>query len=146
MFNFVILLMQISTERELRLRAALNLMGLRVSWCLPLQDVCLATQNASPHVLQDSVYWSSWMITYIFLQTWTVLFLIAFGAAFQFSFFLDNNFGTYFFLIELSALSLIPASFLASVFVKKSAGASTFPPSHKKQTISFAMCWLFRQT
>lgn len=100
MFNFVMALVQISTERELRLRATLNLMGLR-----------------------DSVYWSTWMITYVFFATWTVLLLCAFGAAFQFDFFLDNNFGTYFILLELFALSLVPLSFLTSTLLKKSSSA-----------------------
>lgn len=67
------------------------------------------------------------MITYVFFATWTVLLLCAFGAAFQFDFFLDNNFGTYFILLELFALSLVPLSFLTSTLLKKSSSASTSP-------------------
>lgn len=66
------------------------------------------------------------MITYMFFVTWTVFLLIGFGAAFQFDFFLDNNFGTYFFLLELFGLTLVPLSFLVSTFLKKSSSASMF--------------------
>jgi hypothetical protein len=61
----------------------------------------------------------------MFYVTWTVLLLCAFGAAFQFDFFLDNNFGTYFILLELFALSLVTLSILTSTILKKASSAST---------------------
>ncbi len=58
------------TEREKGLRQALRTMG-----------------------MLDSAFWGSWMVTEIVVSLIFTLLLIAFGAMFQFSFFLKNSFG-----------------------------------------------------
>lgn len=73
---------------------------------------------------QDSVYWTSWMLTYIIHMTWSVLLLVAFGAAFQFELFINNNFGTYFLVLWLFSLTLIPMAFWISTILKSTNASS----------------------
>lgn len=54
-----------------------------------------------------------------------MLVLIAAGAALQFTFFLENSFGLYFFLLWLFGLSLVGLTFLVSTLVKKASNATT---------------------
>ena len=60
--NFVIALGQIVTEKELKLRANLKIMG-----------------------LYDSAYWTSWFLTLSFFNTCSVFLLIISGCIFQFN-------------------------------------------------------------
>lgn len=101
MFNFVVGLGNIVSEKENKLRAIMKLMG-----------------------LYDSVYWVTWFITLSVFSTATVFVLIITGAIFQFNFFLKNAFGLYFFLMEFFALSLVSLTFLISTFVRKAAQAT----------------------
>src|SRR4051812_9408212 len=80
MFNFVVGVGAIVQEKELKLRAIMQIMG-----------------------LYDSVYWVTWFLTLGTYSTATVFILIIFGCIFQFNFFLKNAFGLYFFLMELFA-------------------------------------------
>eukprot|EP01088_Endostelium_zonatum_P016705 TRINITY_DN4623_c0_g1_i1.p1 TRINITY_DN4623_c0_g1~~TRINITY_DN4623_c0_g1_i1.p1 ORF type:complete len:965 (+),score=237.77 TRINITY_DN4623_c0_g1_i1:83-2977(+) len=96
MFNVVVAVMQIVSEKEARLRIFTKLMG-----------------------LSDSAFWLSWFVTHFFFYTLTVLQLILWGYVFDFPFFTKNNFGTYFFLFFLFAMSLIPVGFLISTILKR---------------------------
>jgi len=101
MFNFVVGVGAIVQEKEQKLRAIMQIMG-----------------------LYDSVYWLTWFITLTAYSTATVMILIVFGCIFQFHFFLKNAFGLYFFLMELFALSLVSMTFLISTIVKKASNST----------------------
>lgn len=95
MFNFVIQLSQIVMEKELHLRQTIKQIG-----------------------VSDSAYWASNLVWFFFINLLTVFMLILSGVIFQFSFYLKNAFGTYFFLYLLFAWSMVPLMFFVSNFVK----------------------------
>eukprot|EP01114_Cavostelium_apophysatum_P009754 TRINITY_DN2300_c0_g1_i1.p1 TRINITY_DN2300_c0_g1~~TRINITY_DN2300_c0_g1_i1.p1 ORF type:complete len:1800 (+),score=493.64 TRINITY_DN2300_c0_g1_i1:225-5624(+) len=102
MFNFVAGLGSIVMEKEMKLREIMKIMG-----------------------LYDSAYWFTWFLTLSVYMTLTVFVLIAAGAAFQFNFFLKNDFGLYFFTLWLFGFTTVSMSFLVSTIVKKSSNATT---------------------
>ncbi|KAK4533139.1 hypothetical protein CCYA_CCYA15G3996 [Cyanidiococcus yangmingshanensis] len=85
---FVYFLMVLVGEKELKLREALKMIG-----------------------LSQSLYFLSQGVVFIAVSTLSVLLLYAFGAIFQFQFYLKNAFGTVFFTYWIFALSLICWSF-----------------------------------
>jgi ABC-type multidrug transport system ATPase subunit/phosphodiesterase/alkaline phosphatase D-like protein len=101
-FNFVILLGTIVREKELHLREAFEVAGM--------------VRNA---------YWLAFAITGILQNLVSSLILIAAGAAFQFRFFLYNDFATYFLLFWLFSVSLVPLACFMSAFVKQSRTAAS---------------------
>lgn len=103
MFNFVIQLGQIVSEKELKLRDYMNIMGLKAS-----------------------VYWFSWWVTNTILNTISALILIVSGYIFQFNFFLKNDFGTFFLSFMLFAWALVPFTFFISTFLRESRSATIF--------------------
>ncbi|KAL6073552.1 ABC transporter, ATPbinding domain containing protein [Balamuthia mandrillaris] len=102
MFNFVVGLTQIVIEKEQRLRLFMNIMG-----------------------LMDSVFWASWFLVQSLYSTLTVFILIISALIFDFDFFIKNDFGTYFLLMWLFALTLIPFSFLISTLVRRAKQATS---------------------
>lgn len=70
LFNFIILLSSIVTEKELGLRQALTVAG-----------------------MVDSAFWMSWLAVEIVISVIYSLLLIASGCIFQFEYFLDNSIG-----------------------------------------------------
>eukprot|EP01090_Pellita_catalonica_P008622 TRINITY_DN196_c0_g1_i1.p1 TRINITY_DN196_c0_g1~~TRINITY_DN196_c0_g1_i1.p1 ORF type:complete len:943 (+),score=171.62 TRINITY_DN196_c0_g1_i1:378-2831(+) len=102
MFNVVACLNMMVTEKELKLRMFLKLMG-----------------------LMDSPFWVSWFFTQLLYTTATVLVLIISGLIFQMRFFLVNPFPLYFLLLWLFAISMISATFVISTIVKKARNATT---------------------
>jgi ABC-type multidrug transport system ATPase subunit len=85
---FVYYLMVLVGEKELKLREALKMIG-----------------------LSQSLYFLSQGVVFIAVSTLSVFVLYAFGAIFQFSFYLKNAFGCVFFTFWIFALSLICWSF-----------------------------------
>ena len=102
MFNFVIQMGQLVTEKELRLREAMSVVGLR-----------------------DSIYWATWILTNMAWNTLSGLLLILAGAIFQFNFFLKNDFGTYFFLFLLFGFSMVAFAIFLSLFLSKARTATS---------------------
>ncbi|KNC54119.1 ABC transporter A family member 9 [Thecamonas trahens ATCC 50062] len=102
LFNFVIVLGAVVSEKEKHLREAMRLMGLR---SLP--------------------YWTSWAVTAFVFNVISVFIIIISGAIFQFRFFLENDFRTYFVLFLLFAAAMVPVALFLSVFVSKAATATS---------------------
>lgn len=102
MFGFVIQMSNLVTERELKLRQAMSIMG-----------------------LLDSAYWLSWLLWEIALVLISSTLIILFGMMFQFYLFLHNNFGVLFFMFFLFQLNMVGFAFMLSTFVQNSASART---------------------
>ena len=96
MFNFIIQLSYIVTEKELRLREAMKQMGMR-----------------------SSAYWSSWLATNTAINLAQCLLLCAAGAIFQIDFFLKNSFVLYFVFFFATAMSLSCAAFFLSSLLSR---------------------------
>ena len=96
MFNFILQLSYLVTEKELRLREAMKQMG-----------------------LQSSAYWTSWLITNTCLNVVQVLLLCGTGCLFQFDFFLKNAFLLYFCFFFVTSMALTLASFFLSALLSQ---------------------------
>eukprot|EP01117_Protostelium_nocturnum_P005730 TRINITY_DN2068_c0_g1_i1.p1 TRINITY_DN2068_c0_g1~~TRINITY_DN2068_c0_g1_i1.p1 ORF type:complete len:1746 (+),score=587.77 TRINITY_DN2068_c0_g1_i1:107-5344(+) len=101
MFNLVFGLGAIVTEKEMKLRSIMQIMG-----------------------LYDSAYWVAWFVDLIVFTTISVLVLIISGCIFQFKFFLQNDFGLYFLLLWLFGLTMVSMTFLVSTFVRKATSST----------------------
>ncbi|XP_059443724.1 ABC transporter A family member 2-like isoform X2 [Corylus avellana] len=102
MFSFVIQISSLITEKELKLRQAMNMMG-----------------------LYDSAYWLSWLTWEGFLTLLSSLFLVLFGMIFQFDFFLNNSFAVVYLVFFLFQLNMIGFAFMLSSFINKSSSSTT---------------------
>ena len=94
-FQFIIMMYNVVSEKDLKLRQGLKLVGLK-----------------------DSVYWLSWAITGLIIALISTLVLMASGYACQLSFFWNTNFLINFLLFFIYSGSMIPLAFFASVFIK----------------------------
>ncbi|CAA6672740.1 unnamed protein product [Spirodela intermedia] len=101
MFTFVFQIGSLVTEKELKLRQAMSIMG-----------------------LYESAYWLSWLIWEGFLTLVSALFTVLFGMMFQFNFFLKNSFGVLFFTFFLFQFSMLGFAFMISNFISKAASAT----------------------
>ncbi|CAA7035148.1 unnamed protein product [Microthlaspi erraticum] len=102
MFGFVLQLGSLVTEKELKLRQAMTMMG-----------------------VFDTAYWLSWLTWEGILTFISSLFLVLFGMMFQFDFFLKNSFFLVFFLFLLFQFNMIGLAFVLSSFISKSSSATT---------------------
>ncbi|WOL00343.1 ABC transporter A family member 2 isoform X1 [Canna indica] len=102
MFGFVFQISSLVTEKELKLRQAMSIMG-----------------------LYDSAYWFSWFTWEAFLTLLAALFTVLFGMMFQFNFFKHNSFAILFLLFFLFQLNMLSFAFMISAFVSKSSSATT---------------------
>ncbi|KAK7304602.1 hypothetical protein VNO77_42485 [Canavalia gladiata] len=102
MFNFVLQMSSLVTERELKLRQAMTMMG-----------------------LYDSAYWLSWLTWETVVTILSSLLIVLFGMMFQFRFFLKNSFGVLFLLFFLFELNMTGLAFMLSAFIRKSSSATT---------------------
>ncbi|KAJ7956358.1 ABC transporter A family member 2 [Quillaja saponaria] len=102
MFNFVLQIGSLVTEKELNLRQAMNMMG-----------------------LYESAYWLSWITWEGITTLISSLFLVLFGMLFQFDFFLKNSFAVVFLLFFLFELNMTGFAFMLSAFISKSSSATT---------------------
>ncbi|XP_020104901.1 ABC transporter A family member 2-like [Ananas comosus] len=102
MFGFVFQISSLVTEKELKLRQAMSIMG-----------------------LYDSAYWLSWLTWEAFLTLIAALFTVLFGMMFHFDFFLHNGFAVLFLLFFLFQLNMLSFAFMISTFITKSASATT---------------------
>ncbi|XP_031505426.1 ABC transporter A family member 2-like [Nymphaea colorata] len=102
MFGFVLQVSSLISEKELKLRQALSIMG-----------------------LYDSAYWLSWLTWETVLTLISSLFIVLFGMMFQFRFFLSNSFGVLFLVFFLFEFNMIGLAFMISTFISKSSSATT---------------------
>ncbi|KAK7411462.1 hypothetical protein VNO78_02895 [Psophocarpus tetragonolobus] len=102
MFNFVLQMSSLVTEKELKLRQAMSMMG-----------------------LYDFAYWSSWLIWEAVVTVISSLLIVLFGMMFQFRFFLKNSFVVLFLLFFLFELNMTSLAFMLSAFIRKSSSATT---------------------
>ncbi|EOA12028.1 hypothetical protein CARUB_v10008037mg, partial [Capsella rubella] len=102
MFGFVLQLGSLVTEKELKLRQAMTMMG-----------------------VYDSAYWLSWLAWEGILTFVSSLFLVLSGMMFRFDFFLKNSFALVFLLFLLFQLNMIGLAFVLSSFITKSSSATT---------------------
>jgi len=100
MFNFVLLLSSVVAERERGLRQALKTSG-----------------------MMDSSFWSSWLVVELAISVLFALFTIAFGAMFQFKYFLNNSFAVVFLLFLLFQWAMVGVAFLLSTVISKTSTA-----------------------
>ncbi|CAO2818609.1 unnamed protein product [Amaranthus hypochondriacus] len=100
MFPFVFQLNSIVLEKELKLRQAMNIMG-----------------------LYDSAYWLSWLIWESFIILIASLCTVFSGLMFQFPFFLHNSFAVLLFIFVLFQLNMTSFAFMLSAFLHKSSSA-----------------------
>lgn len=102
MFSFVFQISSLVTEKELKLRQAMTMMG-----------------------LYDSAYWFSWLTWEGIIILLSSLFMVLFGMMFQFDFFLHNSFAVVFLLFFLFQLNMISFAFMLSTFISKSSSSTT---------------------
>ncbi|KAK6924975.1 ABC transporter-like, ATP-binding domain [Dillenia turbinata] len=88
MFGFVLQMSSLTTEKELKLRQAMTIMG-----------------------LYDSAYWFSWLTWEGIITLLSSLFIVLFGMMFQFDFFLNNSFAIVFLLFLLFQLNMLVTVF-----------------------------------
>ncbi|KAI7842323.1 hypothetical protein COHA_003963 [Chlorella ohadii] len=102
LFAFALVLSSVVAERERGLRRALKTAG-----------------------MLESAFWLSWLAVEILAAVLFTLLLIAFGAMFQFEFFLKNSFWIIFFLFFLFQLAMVSFAFLLSTLLAKASTAIT---------------------
>ncbi|AEE78323.1 ABC transporter A family member 2 [Arabidopsis thaliana] len=102
MFGFVLQISSLITEKELKLRQAMTMMG-----------------------VFDTAYWLSWLTWEGILTAISALLTVLFGMMFQFDFFLKNSFPVVFLLFMLFQFNLIGLAFMLSAFISKSTSATT---------------------
>ncbi|XP_057465021.1 ABC transporter A family member 2-like [Actinidia eriantha] len=102
MFGFVFQISSLITEKELKLRQAMTMMG-----------------------LYDTAYWFSWLMWEGIITLLSSVLTVLFGMMFQFDFFLNNNFAVVFLLFFLFQLNMIGFAFMLSAFISKSSSSTT---------------------
>ncbi|XP_057526863.1 ABC transporter A family member 2-like [Amaranthus tricolor] len=101
MFGFVFQLSSLVMEKELKLREAMNMMG-----------------------LYDTAYWMSWIAWEGLLVVISSILIVLFGMMFQFDFFLHNNFAILFLVFCLFQLNMTAFAFALSAFISQSSSAT----------------------
>ncbi|XP_052174572.1 ABC transporter A family member 2 isoform X2 [Diospyros lotus] len=102
MFGFVFQISSLVTEKELKLRQAMAIMG-----------------------LYDTAYWFSWLTWEGIITLLSSLLTVLFGMMFQFDFFLNNSFAVVFLLFVLFQFNMIGFAFMLSTFISKSSSSTT---------------------
>ncbi|KAF8005573.1 hypothetical protein BT93_K0001 [Corymbia citriodora subsp. variegata] len=102
MFSFVLQISSLITEKELKLRQAMTVMG-----------------------LYDTAYWLSWLTWEGIMTILSSLFIVLFGMMFQFDFFLNNSFPVVLLLFFLFQFNMIGFAFMLSAFLSKASSSTT---------------------
>ena len=100
MFNFVLLMSSIVSEKENGLRQALKTSG-----------------------MLDSAFWCSWIFIELIISVIFSLLLVGFGAMFGFAFFLKNSFTVVFVLFLMFQWAMMGLAFFLAPFIGTSGGA-----------------------
>ncbi|KAM4107078.1 hypothetical protein ACB094_04G115600 [Castanea mollissima] len=102
MFGFVFQMGSLVTEKELKLRQAMTMMG-----------------------LYDSAYWLSWLTWEGILTVLSSILMVLFGMLFRFDIFLKNSFAVVFLLFFLFQINMLSYAFMLSTFISKSSSTTT---------------------
>jgi len=102
MVIFFILLTEVVTEKEQRLRLGMRMMGMR-----------------------DSVYWLVWILQGLAFQTLSTLVLIFAGSAAQFKFFTNSDFFALFFMFMFFGMAIQSVGLFISSLITRSKTAQT---------------------
>ncbi|KAL8130679.1 hypothetical protein V2J09_019834 [Rumex salicifolius] len=102
MFGFVFQMNSLVMEKELKLRQAMQMMG-----------------------LYETAHWLSWLAWESIVVFVSSLFIVLFGMLFQFSFFLKNSFAVVFLVFFLFQLNMTAAAFMLSAFISESSSTTT---------------------
>ncbi|XP_042506443.1 ABC transporter A family member 2-like [Macadamia integrifolia] len=102
MFGFVFQISSLVTEKELKLRQAMSIMG-----------------------LYESAYWLSWLTWESLITLLSALFTVLFGMMFQLTFFLHNSFAVLFFVFFLFQFNMVAFAFMLSAFISKAESSTT---------------------
>ncbi|KAM1099857.1 hypothetical protein ACFX15_006173 [Malus domestica] len=102
MFGFVFQMTSLITEKELKLRQAMTMMG-----------------------LYDTAYWFSWLTWEGIITLLSSFFIVLFGMMFQFDFFVNNSFLVLFLVFFLFQLNMLGFAFMLSAFISKSSSSTT---------------------
>lgn len=102
MFGFIFQIGSLVTEKELKLRQAMAIMG-----------------------LYDTAYWVSWLIWEALLAFLSALFTVLFGMMFRFDFFLHNSFALVFLVFFMFQFTMIGFAFTLATFISKASAATT---------------------
>jgi len=115
------MLYNIVSEKDLKLRQGLKLIGLK-----------------------DSVYWFSWGITGLVIAFLSTCVLMITGYACQLQFFHNTEFDINFLLFFFYSLSMVPLAFFASVFINtvRQAGECVHCTHQELKKISANLCSL----
>jgi len=100
MFNFVLLMSSVVSEKEKGLRQALRTSG-----------------------MLDSAFWCSWIFIELIISVIFSLLLVGFGAMFQFDFFLKNSFSILLLLFLLFQWAMMGLAFFLAPFIGTTNGA-----------------------
>ena len=100
MFNFVLLMSSIVSEKENGLRQALKTSG-----------------------MLDSAFWCSWIFIELIISVIFSLLMVGFGAMFGFAFFLENSFTVVFVLFLMFQWAMMGLAFFLAPFIGTSSGA-----------------------
>ncbi|XP_074292563.1 ABC transporter A family member 2-like [Silene latifolia] len=101
MFGFVFQISALVTEKELKLRQAMSIMG-----------------------LFDSAYWLSWLAWEGLIVAISSVFIVLFGMMFQFDFFKHNNFAIVLLVFFLFQLNMTAFAFALSAFITQASSAT----------------------
>uniref|UniRef100_A0A5B6YUA3 Putative ABC transporter A family member 2-like n=1 Tax=Davidia involucrata TaxID=16924 RepID=A0A5B6YUA3_DAVIN len=102
MFGFIFQISSLITEKELKLRQTMNMMG-----------------------LYDAAYWFSWLAWEGIITLFSSLLTVLFGMMFRFNFFLHNSFVLVFLVFFLFQFNMIGFAFMLSNFVSKSSSSTS---------------------
>ncbi|KAL7161469.1 hypothetical protein ACSBR2_042019 [Camellia fascicularis] len=102
MFGFVFQISSLVTEKELKLRQAMTMMG-----------------------LYDTAYWLSWLTWETLFALFSSLLTVLCGMIFQFPFFTRNSFAIVFLVFFLFQFSMIGFAFTLSTVIQRSSAATT---------------------
>ncbi|KAJ4974684.1 hypothetical protein NE237_007858 [Protea cynaroides] len=102
MFGFVFQISSLVTEKELKLRQAMSIMG-----------------------LYESAYWLSWLTWESLITLLSALFTVLFGLVFQLNFFLNNSFAVVFLVFFLFQFNMVAFAFMLSAFISNSSSSTT---------------------
>ncbi|KAJ1691633.1 hypothetical protein LUZ63_015788 [Rhynchospora breviuscula] len=102
MFGFVFQISSLVTEKELKLRQAMSMMG-----------------------LYEPAYWLSWLTWEAMLTFLSALLTVLFGLMFRFDFFKYNSLAVLFLVFFLFQINMLSFAFMISTLISKSTSATT---------------------
>jgi ABC-type multidrug transport system ATPase subunit len=100
-FNLIIFIIQITSEKERKLRKAMSIVG-----------------------MNSAAYWISWAFSHVFTSFFCTLILVGSGWAFRFDYFVHTHFLVNFVFFFTFSICLIPLAYFLTCFVSKTSTAT----------------------